>query len=157
VRLLWFSVASYDSQGDGGGILTSPHMSSQSHLTNDGQSASLSWYQTTIGDPRPFFLFHGNFLQIFAGFLGGGYWAPSLTRGRASNLLVEVLVGLASAVTVGSNFRRTRTYILLSYLRLGSLSEVEVSLRPTVSEPVYLGVGPCFGAHDQILYFLLLV
>jgi hypothetical protein len=41
-------------------------------------------------------------------------------------------------------------------------SEVEFNLRPTVSRPVRLGVGPPFGAHDQILnvvysdeYFLL--
>jgi hypothetical protein len=29
---------------------------SQSYLTIDGQSASLSWYQATIWDPRPIFL-----------------------------------------------------------------------------------------------------
>jgi hypothetical protein len=31
---------------------------------------------------------------------------------------------------------------------------VEWSLRPTVSRSVRLGVGPPFGAHDQILNFL---
>jgi hypothetical protein len=31
---------------------------------------------------------------------------------------------------------------------------VEWSLRPTVSRPVRLGIGPPFGAHDQILNFL---
>jgi hypothetical protein len=29
-----------------------------------------------------------------------------------------------------------------------------LNLRPTVSRPVYLGVGPPFGAHDQILHVL---
>jgi hypothetical protein len=36
-------------------------------------------------------------------------------------------------------------------LSLLSLVEVEVKLLPTVSRPVYLGVGPSFLAHDQIL------
>jgi hypothetical protein len=31
---------------------------------------------------------------------------------------------------------------------------VELNLRPTVSRPVRLGVGPPFGAHDQILHVL---
>jgi hypothetical protein len=31
---------------------------------------------------------------------------------------------------------------------------VELNLRPTVSRPVLLGVGPPFGAHDQILHVL---
>jgi hypothetical protein len=31
--------------------------------------------------------------------------------------------------------------------------ELELVLRPTVSRPVHLGIGPLFGAHDQILSF----
>jgi hypothetical protein len=31
---------------------------------------------------------------------------------------------------------------------------VKLNLRRTVSRPVHLGVGPPFGAHDQILYVL---
>jgi hypothetical protein len=31
---------------------------------------------------------------------------------------------------------------------------MELNLRPTVSRPVCLGVGPPFGSHDQILHVL---
>jgi hypothetical protein len=44
--------------------------------------------------------------------------APSLTRGRACNLLVQLLLGLTRAVTLGSKSRRTHGHILLSHLRL---------------------------------------
>jgi hypothetical protein len=44
--------------------------------------------------------------------------APSLTRGRVCNLRVQLLLGLARAVTLESRFRRTRGHILLSHLRL---------------------------------------
>jgi hypothetical protein len=44
--------------------------------------------------------------------------APSLTRGRVCNLLVQLLLGLARALTLGSKFRRTHVHILLSHLRL---------------------------------------
>jgi hypothetical protein len=44
--------------------------------------------------------------------------APSLTRGRVCNLLVQLLLGLARAVTLGSKSRRTHDHILLSNLRL---------------------------------------
>jgi hypothetical protein len=45
-------------------------------------------------------------------------WAPSLTRGCVCNLLVQLLLGLARTVTLGSKSRRTHDHILLSYLRL---------------------------------------
>jgi hypothetical protein len=33
-------------------------------------------------------------------------------------------------------------------------SELELNLRPTVSRPVCLGVGPPFGGHNQILHVI---
>jgi hypothetical protein len=44
--------------------------------------------------------------------------APSLTRGWACNLLVQLLLGLARTVTLRSNSRRTHDHISLSHLRL---------------------------------------
>jgi hypothetical protein len=44
--------------------------------------------------------------------------APSPTRGRVSNLLVQLLLGLARAFTLGSKSRRTHDHILLSHMRL---------------------------------------
>jgi hypothetical protein len=44
--------------------------------------------------------------------------APYLTRGRVCNFLVQLLLGLARAVTLGSKFCRTHGHILLSHLRL---------------------------------------
>jgi hypothetical protein len=49
------------------------------------------------------------------------YSAPSLTRGWVCNLLVQLLLGLARAVTLGSKSRKTRDHILLSDLRLPQL------------------------------------
>jgi hypothetical protein len=43
---------------------------------------------------------------------------PSLKRGRVCNLLVQLLLGLARAVTLGSKPCRTHGHILLSHLRL---------------------------------------
>jgi hypothetical protein len=44
--------------------------------------------------------------------------APSLTRGLVCNLLVQLLLGLTRAVTLGSKSRRTHGHILLSHLKL---------------------------------------
>jgi hypothetical protein len=45
-------------------------------------------------------------------------WAPSLTRGWVCNLLVQFILRLARAVTLGSKSLRTQDHILLSHLRL---------------------------------------
>jgi hypothetical protein len=45
--------------------------------------------------------------------------APSPTRERVCNLLVQLLLGLARAVTLGSKFRRTHGHILLRLLQPG--------------------------------------
>jgi hypothetical protein len=59
------------------------------------------------------------FLEIPFGHLRVCYFvAPSLTRGRVCNLLVQLILGLARAVTLGSKSRRTHDHILLSHLRL---------------------------------------
>jgi hypothetical protein len=44
--------------------------------------------------------------------------ASSLTRGWICNLLVQLLLGLVRAVTLGSGSHRTHYHILLSHLRL---------------------------------------
>jgi hypothetical protein len=44
--------------------------------------------------------------------------APSLTRGRVCNLLVQLLLCLARADTLGFKSRRNHGHILLSHLRL---------------------------------------
>jgi hypothetical protein len=61
-----------------------------------------------------FFLLEISFRQLRLCY----FVAPSLTRGRVCNLLVQLLLGLARAVTLGSKSRRTHGHILLSHLRL---------------------------------------
>jgi hypothetical protein len=63
-------VASYDSQGHGGGIRPRLHtgvllQSSQSYVTTDGQPASLSWNKAPIWGLRH----HLDYCLTFAGFL----------------------------------------------------------------------------------------
>jgi hypothetical protein len=100
-------------------------------------------------------------LTIAVFFLCG---TPSLTRGRVCNLLVQLLLDLARAVTPGSKSCRTHGHILLSHLRLPQpggpgpriyiLQEQEVNLRPTVSRPVCLGVRHPSGTCDQFFFLL---
>jgi hypothetical protein len=102
------------------------------------------------------------------------YEEPYLARGRVCNILV--LLGLASAVALGSKSHRTEDHMLLPQLRLGSLSaascvsqrygggilprlhgrgefksnvQVKVILRPTVSRPVCPDIGPPCETSDQ--------
>jgi hypothetical protein len=82
---------------------------SQRYLTTDGQSDILSWCQANI-KARDQFCF---LLEIFFGQFRVCYFlAPSLTRGRVCNLLLLLL--LASAVSLESEFRGTQDHILLS-------------------------------------------
>jgi hypothetical protein len=58
-------------------------------------------------------------LDIFFRHLWDRYFvAPSLTRGLICNLLIQLLLGLARAVTLRSKSRRTHDHILLPHLRL---------------------------------------
>jgi hypothetical protein len=61
-----------------------------------------------------FFLLEISFRQLRLCY----FVAPSLTRGRVCKLPVQLLLGLARAVTLGSKSRRTDGHILLSHLRL---------------------------------------
>jgi hypothetical protein len=138
-------------------------------MTN-GQIASLSWCQATIRAHDQFF-FH---FELFFRQLQVCYFvAPSLTRGWVCNLLL--LQGLASAVPL------VLDHILLSqffrilqpggpgpriYIPAGTgwpsytprhwvyFPQVKVTLQPTVSRPVILGVRPPSGTHDQFFFLL---
>jgi hypothetical protein len=87
---------------------------SRSHITTDSQSASQSWCQAPIWEPRQFyFLLEIFFRQLrFCNFV-----APSLTRGRVCYLLVQLLLGHARAVTLASKSPEL-TAIFYSHLRL---------------------------------------
>jgi hypothetical protein len=57
----------------------------QSYITTDNQLASPFWCQAPIWDPRPMFLLEILFEQLRVCY----FVAPSLTRGRACNLLLS--------------------------------------------------------------------
>jgi hypothetical protein len=106
---------------------------SQSYITTDGQSASLSWCQAPIWDPRPIFLLLS--LIILRQLRVCWCWAPSLTRGRICSF--QLLLGLASAVFVGPESRGTEGHILLSqFFRL--------------SQPEGPGPSICFSKEQGI-------
>jgi hypothetical protein len=80
---------------------------SESYITTDSQSASLSWNKATIWGLWPDIYLS---LTITALFL----WASSLTRGRV--WLLYMLLALTSVVFLGSESLGTRDHILLSQI-----------------------------------------
>jgi hypothetical protein len=106
--------------GYGGGILTHHHTGmagprSRSHITTVSQSPVSLGVRSPSRTRDQFYIF----LEIFFRQLRFcNFVALSLTRGRVCNLLVQLLLGIARAVTLRSKSRRTHDYILLSYLRL---------------------------------------
>jgi hypothetical protein len=82
---------------------------SESYITTDGQSASLSWNKAPVWGLWPDFYY----CQTVGGLLIWG--AFSLTRGQVCRL--QLLLALASAVFLGSESRGTRDHILLSQIR----------------------------------------
>jgi hypothetical protein len=83
---------------------------SQSFITNNSQSASLSWCQAPIWDPQP--IFSPLSLNIFSQLWFRWCGAPSLTRSRVCSF--HLLPGIASQVFLGSEFHGTHEHILLS-------------------------------------------
>jgi hypothetical protein len=81
---------------------------SESHVTTDGQSASLPRNKAPVWGLR----LHFYYCQTFAGFL---LWGALATRGRVCRL--QLLPTLASAVIFGSESRGTDDHILLSQIR----------------------------------------
>jgi hypothetical protein len=72
---------------------------------------------------------------------------PSLMRGRVCNLLEQLILGLARAVTPGSECHRTHGHILLSHLRLPNLEDqvpVFISPRNRVAQLYPRALGSLF-------------
>jgi hypothetical protein len=84
---------------------------SQSYITTDSQSASLSWCQALIWDPRPIFLFPSIFFRQLRVCY---FMAPSLTRRKVCNLMLLLI--LVSTVPLWSDPHETQNHILLSQL-----------------------------------------
>jgi hypothetical protein len=101
----------------------SPSSQSQSYITTDGQSASLSRCQTPIWDPQQTSLI---FLIIFRELLVSWCGAPSLTRSRARSL--QLLLGLASSVFLRPESGGVMTIILLSQIWDSSNLEGQVPI-----------------------------
>jgi hypothetical protein len=90
---------------------------SPSYVTTHGQSASLSWCQAPIWDPRPIFLLlYLIFLrQLRICWCG----APSLTRRRVCNF--QFLLGIASAAFLRSESHETHLLNLLTTSKLNPM------------------------------------
>jgi hypothetical protein len=122
-------VASYDSQGHGGGIRPRPRLhtltesESESYVTTDGQSASLSWNKAPIRGLRPDFYYR----RTAAGLLMWGALSDERT-------------GLSFTIAAGPSQRshspvrapwNSRSYFTVSYLRL-PISSPPTTRRVTV-------------------------
>jgi hypothetical protein len=70
-------------------VAETKNQQSQNYVPTDGQSASLSWCQVPIWDPRPDFCYARQLRVCRCG-------APSMTRGRVCRL--QLLLALVSAV-----------------------------------------------------------
>jgi hypothetical protein len=81
---------------------------SESFVTTDGQSASLSWNKAPIWGVLPVFITVRLLQVCYCG-------ALSLTKGRVCRL--QMLLALASAVILGSQSRGTRDHILLAQIQ----------------------------------------
>jgi hypothetical protein len=84
---------------------------SWSYFTTEDQSASLSWWRAPIWGSCPDFYY----CLTFAGFF---VWGALPDWRMECKLLAQFLLGLASAVTLGSSSRRTHGHTVLSHLRL---------------------------------------
>jgi hypothetical protein len=107
-------------------VLYRAESQSQSYLTTDCQSASLSCYPATIWDPRTNFLSHPwkfsfSSMEIFLRHLHFLSIRRHLWREDGSVIYsYKDYKCSASSVTIGSKSRRNLGHILLSPLRLGS-------------------------------------
>jgi hypothetical protein len=111
------SVASYFSQGYGGVFHPPQHKINSSEVEVEVILLTMVSRPVCLGVGHPFGA-HDQAFIIFGHFRFTNCGAPYLTREGVCNLLVQLLLGLASAVTLESKSRRTRDHILLSRLRL---------------------------------------
>jgi hypothetical protein len=112
---------------------------SQSYITTDRQSASLSWCQAPIWDPHPIFLVLSLIISSqLRVYLCG---APSLTRGLVYSF--QFLMDIASAVFIGSESQGTHDHILLS------IFETPLTWRPGFLHlfPTGTGYPSCTPTH----------
>jgi hypothetical protein len=84
---------------------------SWSYIVTDFQSATLSWFRAPIWGPWPDFYYCKTFVGFFL-------WGTLPDKGWICNLLVQLLLSLVSAVTVGSKSHKTHHHVLLSHLGL---------------------------------------
>jgi hypothetical protein len=80
----------------------------ESYTTSDSQLASLSWNKAPIWGLQP---------DLYCCQTVRVCWCGALSLMRGSVCLLQLLLDLASAVILGSEFLRTRDHILLSQIR----------------------------------------